>query len=85
MTAKQTSTSLPRRRSQAWFPGVYVPIRHIHGAEIFEQTRGGVSVNRHTLHGTAAELRELGNQLLLAAHQLECRKKTRSAKASAAA
>lgn len=71
--AEVFAAPVPRRRAQAWFPGVYVPIRHIHGVEIFEQPRGGVSVNQNTLHGTAAELRQLGSQLLLAAHRLERR------------
>jgi len=69
--AEQHTTPLARRRSQAWFPGRYVPIRHIHGAEIFKQPRGGVCVNGHTLHGTAAEMRDLGSQLLLAAYRLD--------------
>lgn len=60
-----------RRRSQAWFPGRYVPIRHLHGAEILDQPRVGVRVNRTTLTGTAAELRGLASQLMLAAYRLD--------------
>ena len=71
--ADVTTAPVPRRRSQAWFPGVYVPIRHIHGAEIFEQPRGGVRVDRTTIHGTAHELRQLASQLLLAAHRMDRR------------
>ena len=67
----QRTNSLPRRRTQAWFPGVYVPIRHLHGAEIFTEPRGGVRVNRTTLTGTAAELRDLASQLMLAAYRLD--------------
>lgn len=70
MTTQPTRQS-PTRRSQSWFPGVYVPIRHIHGAEIFEQPRGGVRVHRTTLTGTAAEMRDLASQLLLAAYRLD--------------
>jgi hypothetical protein len=70
MTDQHAPSSI-QRRAQAWFPGVYVPIRHLHGVEIFEQPRGGVRVNRTTLVGTAAELRELGSQLLLAAYRLD--------------
>ncbi|MGH3840567.1 MAG: hypothetical protein ACRDS0_03845 [Pseudonocardiaceae bacterium] len=81
---KMSAVPVPRRRTQAWFPGVYVPIRHIHGVEIFEQPRGGVCVNRNTLHGTAAELRQLGSQLLLAAHRLERRDAVPPVSASAA-
>ncbi len=70
-------TALPRRRSQAWFPGRYVPIRHLHGAEIFTEPRGGVQVNRTTLTGTAAELRSLSAQLLRAANRLDQTKPVR--------
>jgi hypothetical protein len=84
VTAAQRPTHLARRRSQAWFPGRYVPIRHIHGAEIFEQPRGGVRVDRTTLHGTAAEMRQLASQLLAAAHRLERREKPRPARPTAA-
>lgn len=71
MNSRRDPSQLSRRRSQAWFPGRYVPIRHIHGAEIFEEPRGGVQVNRTTLTGTAAELRDLAGQLMLAAYRLD--------------
>ena len=65
------STVLPRRRSQAWSkPGRYFPVRHIQGAEIFDQPRGGVGVNGNTIHGTADELRDFASQLLLKAYEM---------------
>ncbi|GII05476.1 hypothetical protein [Planobispora takensis] len=65
-------TSTPAPRSQAWFPGVYVPVRHIHGIEFAsEQRRGGVRIFRTTIHGTADELRALATQMLRAAERLE--------------
>jgi hypothetical protein len=61
------------RRSQAWFPGTYVPLRHYQGAEVLPegQRRGGVQVAKTTIHGTAAELRFLAVQLLAAAEKVD--------------
>jgi hypothetical protein len=73
------------RRSQAWFPGKYVPVSHIHGAEIFTQPRGGVRIDRTTIHGTAAELRDLGAQLVAAADRLDGRRTRRGAENKTAA
>ncbi|MEV4161446.1 hypothetical protein [Nonomuraea dietziae] len=62
-------------RSQAWFPGVYVPVRHIRGIEFFpEQRRGGVRVAKTTIHGTAPELRALAAAILRAADRLDAPK-----------
>lgn len=70
MTDQRTS-SLPRRRSQAWSrPGRYFPVRHIQGVEVLDQPRGGVSVNGNTIHGTADELRDFASQLLLKAYEM---------------
>jgi hypothetical protein len=58
--------------SRAWFPGRYVPVRHIQGIEAHtEQRRGCVQVAKTTIHGTAAELRSLARQLLLAAELVD--------------
>lgn len=60
-------------RSQSWFPGLYVPVRHIRGIEIAPEMprRVGVRVFKTTIHGTAAELRHLATQMLAAADRLE--------------
>ncbi len=50
-------------RSQAWFPGRYVRLRHLHGVEVMPtepRRHGGVQVSKTTIHGTATELRALG-------------------------
>jgi hypothetical protein len=63
-----------RNRSQAWFPGRYVPVRHVQGVEVLPcapQRRGGVQVAKTTIHGTAAELRALAVQMLAAAEAVE--------------
>jgi hypothetical protein len=65
-------TSLTARRSQAWFrPGRYVPVSYVHGLEVLDGPRGGVRLGEGTLHGTAAELRGLAEQMLRAAAALE--------------
>jgi hypothetical protein len=61
-------------RSQAWFPGTYVPVRHIHGLEFMPEEprrRAGVQVAKTMIHGTAAELRSLAFQILAAAERIE--------------
>ena len=60
-----------RRRAQAWFPGRYVPVSHIHGVEILDRPRTGVRVDRTTIHGTADELRVLAVQMLKAANAMD--------------
>ena len=71
MTDRNVTTIRPRR-SQAWNrPGRYFPVRHIQGVEIFDQPRGGVSVNGNTIHGTADELRDFASQLLLRAYEMD--------------
>lgn len=65
-------TSSTPKRSQAWFrPGRYVPVSYVHGLEVLAHPRGGVRLGDGTLHGTAAELRDLANQMLRAAEVLE--------------
>jgi hypothetical protein len=66
------TSPLPANRSQAWFPGRYVPVRHIAGIEIMpRQRRTGVHVAKTTIHGTADELRSLAIQLLRAAEMVD--------------
>lgn len=60
-----------RKRSQAWFPGRYVPVRHIQGVEVLSLPRQGVQVGSTTIHGTAPELRALAAQMQRAAALLE--------------
>jgi hypothetical protein len=62
-------------RSQSWFPGRYVPVRGIHGIEVFSQRRAGVhlGVSKTTIHGTAAELRALAAQMWRAAEEVDPR------------
>lgn len=78
MTRQDKNSSGAPRRSQAWSkPGRYFPVRHIRGAEIFAEPRGGVGVNGHTIHGTADELRDFASQLLLAAYRMGAEPKRR--------
>jgi hypothetical protein len=60
-------SSTVAKRSQAWFPGRYVPVRHIQGVEVLPRRRGNVQVAKTTIHGTASELRHLAAQMLRAA------------------
>lgn len=56
-------------RSQAQRPGaVYVPVQRFTGVEVMAP-RFGVQVSKHTIHGSAAELRALAAALLRAADQ----------------
>lgn len=58
-------------RSQAQRPGaVYVPVQRFTGVEVMAP-RFGVQVSKHTIHGSAAELRQLAAALLRAASQDE--------------
>jgi len=58
-------------RSQAWFPGFYVAVRQFSGVEVMDDRRHGVQVSKHTIHGTAAELRDLAAQMIRAADLAE--------------
>jgi hypothetical protein len=61
---------IPAKRSQAWFPGRYIPVRHICGIEVLPLPRAGVQVAKTTIHGTAPELRALAVQMLRAADRV---------------
>jgi hypothetical protein len=61
-----------RTRSQSWTrPGIYVAVRQFSGIEVFDARRRGVQIGRHTIHGTAAELRVLAAQMMRAADLAE--------------
>ena len=61
-----------RTRSQSWTrPGIYVAVRQFSGIEVMDARRRGVQIGRHTIHGTAAELRALAAQMLRAAELAE--------------
>jgi len=68
-------STVHRNRSQAWFPGVYVPVRGIYGIEVFPKRRAGVHlcVSKTTIHGTATELRALAAELHRAANRVDPR------------
>jgi hypothetical protein len=61
------SSTLSPRRSQAWFPGKYVPVSRISGIEVFSRRRGRVQVSDTTIHGSPAQLRALAAHMLRAA------------------
>lgn len=59
-------------RSQSWTrPGFFVAVRWFNGIEVMTGRRRGVQVAKHTIHGTAEELRDLAGQLLRAAQLAE--------------
>lgn len=64
---------LSPNRSQAWFPGRYLPVRHLNGIEVLPDVgrRAEVQIVKNTIHGTAAQLRSLAMQLLAAAVAVE--------------
>jgi hypothetical protein len=64
------ATTAPRR-SQAWFPGLFVPVRHMTGIEVLPARRVGVHVAKTTIHGNAAELRALARAMMQAADLAE--------------
>jgi len=71
------SNTLPPNRTQVWFqPGRYVPVEHVRGIEVLppaSRHRGGVRVDRTTIHGTPSALLELAAQLIRAAALTERR------------
>jgi hypothetical protein len=65
------TTTTTAVRSQAWFHGFYVAVRQFRGIEVLDARRRGVQISKHTIHGTAAELRDLATQMLRAADLAE--------------
>ena len=55
-------------RSQAWFPGRFVSLRQITGAEILsDRHRVSVQVSKTTIHGSSAQLLAVGVRMVRAA------------------
>ncbi|MFI6325091.1 hypothetical protein ACIBG8_46775 [Nonomuraea sp. NPDC050556] len=76
MSTRQTTPN----RSQHWFPGLYVPVRHIRGIEIFPSSRRiEVGVLKTTLHGTVDQLYALAADILDAIERAEQQQRMRAA------
>jgi len=58
-------------RSQAWFPGRYIPVHLIQGVEVFDQRRGRVRIGTTTIHGTTGQLRALAAEIMRAVDEAD--------------
>jgi hypothetical protein len=55
-------------RSQAWFPGRFISLRQITGAEILsDRHRVSVQVSKTTIHGSSSQLLAVGMRMVRAA------------------